>query len=311
MIKKIHIAQHHGFCMGVKRAINIAEETAKEASPNDRVTILNEIVHNEAVVERFREEGVGQAFSVDDVEEGTLIISAHGIAPSVIERAEAKGLKVIDATCPLVTVIYDIIKKIVPKGYHVIHFGDLHHDETNGVIGYAPDRITVVPSVDDIAGLPDWKDRKLGLTVQTTAEMAKAEEFKTAAKQKWPHIEIFDTICNATNKRQSAILELAPRVDMILVVGSKSSANSNRLAKISDELCGNGRLIENYRDIEEEWFTENPDIEEVGISAGASTPDFLVEEVVNRLVEISGGTAEVVIPEKKKRRIRNIARSAG
>ena len=310
MIKKIHIAQHHGFCMGVKRAINIAEETAKESSDTDKVTILNEIVHNEAVVERFRQEGVGQAFSVDDVDEGTLIISAHGIAPAVIERAEAKGLKVIDATCPLVTVIYDIIKKIVPQGYHVIHFGDLHHDETNGVIGYAPDKITVVPSVEDIADLPDWKDRKLGLTVQTTAEMSKAEEFKLAAQKKWPHIEIFDTICNATNKRQTAILELAPRVDMILVVGSKSSANSNRLATISHELCGNGRLIENYKDIKEEWFIENPDVEDVGISAGASTPDFLVEEVVKRLVEISGGTAEVIVPEKKKKRIRNIARSA-
>ncbi|MBD3402419.1 4-hydroxy-3-methylbut-2-enyl diphosphate reductase, partial [candidate division GN15 bacterium] len=242
----------------------------------------------------------------------TLIISAHGIAPDVINKAEAKGLNVVDATCPLVTVIYDIIKKIVPQGYHVIHYGDRNHDETEGVLGYAPDKITVVSSPDELPHLPDWTDRKLGLTVQTTSEMARAEEFKEAAQKKWPHIEIFDTICNATNKRQSAILALAPHMDMMLVVGSKSSANSTRLANISNELCGRGYLINSAADIEESWFSENESIENVGISAGASTPDFLVEEVVQKLIEISGGTAELVLPEKK-RRIRNVAkaRSAG
>ncbi len=307
MIKEIHIARHHGFCMGVKRAINIAEETAEKSS--GKVTILNEIVHNEAVVERFRSQGVGQAFSVDDVEEGTLIISAHGIAPEVIRRAEAKGLNVVDATCPLVTVIYDIIKKVVPQGYYVIHYGDRNHDETEGVVGYAPDRITVVSSIEELADLPSWTDRKLGLTVQTTSEMSKTEEFKKAAQEKWPHIEIFDTICNATNKRQSAILALAPHMDMMLVVGSKSSANSTRLAKISHELCGRGYLINSADDIDERWFIDQPGIEKVGISAGASTPDFLVEAVVQKLVEISGGTAHVVLPEKKQR-IRNVAGTA-
>jgi 4-hydroxy-3-methylbut-2-enyl diphosphate reductase len=300
MIKKIHIAAHHGFCMGVKRAINIAEETAEKTE--GKVTILNEIVHNEAVVEKFRADGVGQAFSVDEVDEGTLIISAHGIAPEVIEKAKAKGLNVVDATCPLVTVIYDHITDIVPDGYHVIHYGDRGHDETAGVIGYAPDRITVVSTIEELADLPDWKERKLGLTIQTTSEMSKAEDFKVAAKKKWPHIEIYDTICNATNKRQSAILDLAPRMDLMLVVGSKSSANSTRLAKISHELCGRGYLINRAVDIKEEWFTENPEIENVGISAGASTPDFLVDEVVDRLVAFSGGTAEVVRPEKRRRR---------
>lgn len=299
MLKKIHIAAHHGFCMGVKRAINIAEETAK--TTDGKVTILNEIVHNEAVVDRFKQEGVGQAFSVDEVDEGTLIISAHGIAPEVIERARAKGLNVVDATCPLVTVIYEHITQIVPDGYHVIHYGDRGHDETAGVMGYAPERITVVESIEELADLPEWKDRKLGLTIQTTSEMAMAEDFKVAAKKKWPHIEIYDTICNATNKRQSAILDLAPQMDMMLVVGSKSSANSNRLAKISHELCGRGYLINSAADIKDEWFSETDGIENIGISAGASTPDFLVDAVVDRLVQISGGTAEVVRPEKKRR----------
>ncbi len=298
MLNKIIIAKHHGFCMGVKRAINIAEETAESA--DGKVTILNEIVHNEAVVERFRDQGVGQAFSVDEVEGGTLIISAHGIAPDVIERAESKGLNVIDATCPLVTRIYDIIKKVVANGYHIIHFGDSGHDETAGVLGYAPDNITVVGTEEELLALPDWTDRKLGLTVQTTSHEAQFEKVEKLAIEKWPHIKIFNTICNATTKRQSAILDLAPQCDMVLVVGSATSANSNRLAQISDAICGNGKLIGSAIDIDDEWFAGNS-VSTVGISAGASTPDFLVEDVIKRLVDISGGTAEVVEPRKKDR----------
>ena len=297
MIKQIIMANHHGFCMGVKRAINIAEETSKN---NDgKVTILNEIVHNESVVEKFRREGVGQAFSVEDVDGGTLIISAHGIAPSVIKRAEERGLKVIDATCPLVTRIYDIIVKAVDNGFHIVHYGDPKHDETHGVMGYAPDKITVAENHEALLALPAWKDRKLGLTVQTTAHEKEFEAAEELALQKWPHIKVFNTICNATTKRQQAILELAPQVDMVLVVGSKTSANSNRLAQISDAICGRGILIGSVDDVQDEWFTEK--IEKVGISAGASTPEFLVEAVINKLVGLSGGEAQVMLPEKKNK----------
>ena len=297
MIKQIIMANHHGFCMGVKRAINIAEETSKN---NDgKVTILNEIVHNESVVEKFRREGVGQAFSVEDVDGGTLIISAHGIAPSVIKRAEERGLKVIDATCPLVTRIYDIIVKAVDNGFHIVHYGDPKHDETHGVMGYAPDKITVAENHEALLALPAWKDRKLGLTVQTTAHEKEFEAAEELALQKWPHIKVFNTICNATTKRQQAILELAPQVDMVLVVGSKTSANSNRLAQISDAICGRGILIGSVDDVQDEWFTDK--IEKVGISAGASTPEFLVEAVINKLVGLSGGEAQVMLPEKKNK----------
>ncbi len=307
MLKKIIIADHHGFCMGVKRAINIAEETAQQET--GRVTILNEIVHNEAVVDKFNQQGVGQVFSVDDVNEGTLIISAHGIAPGIIESARGKGLKVIDATCPLVSRIYTIINKIVANGYHVIHYGDPNHDETHGIVGHAPDHITVVSSHEELLSLPDWQDRKLGLTVQTTAHLEHFADVEKLAKQKWPHVEIFNTICNATTKRQNAIMDLAPQVEMVLVVGSKSSANSRRLARISEAICGRGILIGSAADIDADWFTRGRKVEAVGISAGASTPDFLVDEVIERLVEISGGKAEVIRPGKKSR-IRKASRSA-
>ncbi|MFQ6008446.1 MAG: 4-hydroxy-3-methylbut-2-enyl diphosphate reductase [Candidatus Zixiibacteriota bacterium] len=299
MLKKILIAQHYGFCMGVKRAIRIAEETARQHS--DKVTIFNEIVHNEAVVDKFRRGGVDQVSSVDNVDRGTLIISAHGVSPDVIATAQAKGLEVVDATCPLVSRIYTIIEKVVRNGYHVIHFGDRNHDETKGIVGHAPENITVASNREELIALPKWPRRKLGLTVQTTAHMAEFAEIEKLARKKWPHIEIFNTVCNATTKRQSAIMDLAPQVDMVLVVGSITSANSKRLARISEAICGKGILIGSSADIDENWFDEDCGVQNVGISAGASTPDFLVEEVIQRLVEISGGTAEVVMPEKKKR----------
>lgn len=305
MLKKIILARHRGFCMGVKRAINIADQTARERS-GEPVTILNEIVHNEAVVDDFKHKGVAQAFTVDDVKAGTLIISAHGISPDVIQRAEDKGLNVIDATCPLVSRIYEILHKVVANGYHIVHYGDRNHDETQGVIGHAPDHITVVSTPEELKALPEWFDRKLGLTVQTTSHRDEFLKVEKLAVAKWPHIRVFNTICNATTKRQSAVMDLAPKVDMMLVIGSASSANSSRLAQISDAICGRGILIGTADDIKTEWF-DDPAIEQVGITAGASTPEFLVEQVIERLVDISGGTAEVILPPKNKR----IPRAAG
>lgn len=300
MISQITIAKDFGFCMGVKRAIKIADETAAETTGT--VTILNEIVHNDAVVEDFRQKGVAQQFSVADVDEGTLIISAHGVEPGVKEAAEKKGLKVIDATCPLVTHIYKIIQRVIPLDFHLVHFGDRNHDETTGVVGHAPDKITVISTVEELDQYPAWTDRKLGLTVQTTMRTEDFEAFRIAAQVKWPHLEVFDTICNATNKLQSAVRDLAGEVDMILVVGSATSANSNRLAAISESLCGKGELIGTADDIQEAWFTgANSSVERVGVTAGASTPDFLVEAVVGRLLELSGGTAVVSLQAGSKR----------
>ena len=292
MIKKIIIARHYGFCMGVKRAIKIADETARES--NTPVTILNEIVHNDAVVEDFRQKGVGQKFAIDDIESGTVIISAHGVEPRIKRAARGKGLTVVDATCPLVNHIYRIIRKVIPQRYYLIHFGDTDHDETKGVVGHAFDRITVISSIDQLDRYPDWKDRKLGLTVQTTMAIEDFEAFRQAAEKKWPHLETFDTICMATSERQSAIRDMAPEVDMILVVGSETSANSKRLAHISRTLCGRGELIGSADDIRADWFAgDNDAIERIGVTAGASTPDFLVDAVIERLAQMSGGLAEI------------------
>ncbi len=300
-LKKIIIADHHGFCMGVKRAINIAEETKTRGVEN--VTILKEIVHNNAVVEKFREDGIDQKFEVQDIDKGTVIVSAHGVSPHIIRSAKEKGLDVIDATCPLVTRIHDIIDKLDAREYTILHFGDEHHDETMGVLGHAKDgMLTVIPNMESLLALPDEQPEKLALTTQTTAEATEFAEADKKALERWPHIKVFNTICNATNQRQSAIMKLAPEVDMILVVGSTTSANSVRLASMAEVLCGEAHLIDSEADIQMDWFTKRQTpIESIGISAGASTPEFLVDGVVDRLVELSDSTAAVVRPIKTRK----------
>jgi (E)-4-hydroxy-3-methyl-but-2-enyl pyrophosphate reductase len=298
-LKKIIVAEHYGFCMGVKRAISIARETM---GSDGRVTILKQIVHNDAVVEEFQKSGVGQSFSIDSVKTGTVIIPAHGASPDVFEKARSRGLNVVDATCPLVIRIHRIIRKLADDGYRIIHYGDPEHDETKGIVGHAPDRVIVISDLKDLTGAK-FPGGKIALTSQTTVRMVDFEQIERAVKRKFPDVEVFNTICNATKQRQDAVMELAPKVDMMLVVGSRTSANSNRLAMISKSVCGTSYLINTADDINVEWFTGGGrTIEVVGISAGASTPDFLIDGAIERLKEIAYGPIDIVYPKRKARR---------
>jgi len=296
-LKKIIIADYYGFCMGVRRAISISEEAAAARGP---VTIYKEIVHNEAIVEKFRAEGVGQTTDIDSVDDGTLIIPAHGASPDIMQKADKRGLQVINATCPLVIRIHKIIKKLAESGYRIIHFGDSAHDETIGIVGHAPRRVTVIADTSDLDRIPGETD-KIALTSQTTASVADFSDIEKAARKKFPHIEVFNTICNATEQRQAAVMKLAPEVDLMLVVGSKTSANSNRLYQISRSICGLAHMINSPADIRPEWFV-NRDyrVATVGLTAGASTPDFLITGAIKRLQEIAGTAVEVVPSEKKQ-----------
>jgi 4-hydroxy-3-methylbut-2-enyl diphosphate reductase len=298
-LKEIVVARHYGFCMGVKRAIAIAEETMAE---DQNVTILNEIVHNDAVVEKFALAGVGQVRSINEIKGGTVIISAHGASPQIIAEAAKKGLKIVDATCPLVIRIHKIIKRLAEKGYHILHFGDAEHDETIGIVGHAPDRVIVFSSARDIENIRPLTGR-LALTSQTTAGLAEFIEVARKVKKRFPRVEVFNTICNATNQRQAAIMELAPRVDIMLVVGSKTSANSKRLAQISKAICPRSYLINSAADINPEWFEEKQGVPAtVGLSAGASTPDFLIDGAILRLKEIARNSLRVTYPPRKSSR---------
>jgi 4-hydroxy-3-methylbut-2-enyl diphosphate reductase len=200
----------------------------------------------------------------------------------------------------LVIRIHKIIHKLIDNGYQIIHFGDHHHDETKGVLGQAPEgRVTVVCSLAELRALMP-NGRSYALTSQTTAGVAEFEMISLEAQKLFPGIEIFNTICDATSQRQAAVLDLAPEVDMMIIVGSTSSANSNRLQSICEAICGRAYLINAAADLDDVWLAE---VSTVGITAGASTPDFLVEEVIQRLVEYSGGMAKTVRPEKKRSRL--------
>jgi len=290
------LARHYGFCMGVKRAIKIAEETGRiESGP---VYVINEIVHNDAVVRQLAKDGVGTVLSVADAPDGTVIISAHGAPPAWFAEAKKRGLKVIDATCPLVIRIHKIIHRLIENGYQIIHYGDPNHDETKGVVGQAPDgRVIVVNAIEQLLTLPA-DGRRFALTSQTTADVSDFERVGKEAARLLPGIEIFNTICDATSQRQAAVLDLAPEVDLMLVVGSSSSANSKRLRNISEAICRRAYLINSADELDQGWLD---DIRTVGLTAGASTPDFLVEEVVDRLIALSQGKAEVVRPGRKSR----------
>jgi len=279
--------------MGVKRAIRIAEETG--GSESGPVNVIHEIVHNDAVVKKLADEGVGYVSDVTDVPGGTVIVSAHGAPPSLFEKAKERGLNVVDATCPLVIRIHKIIRRLIANGYQIIHFGDIHHHETIGVVGQAPPgRVQVVSSIGALDSLKSDRSQ-YALTAQTTADVADFRKVSEKAQKAFPGIEIFNTICDATSQRQAAILDIAPEVEMMLVVGSASSANSNRLRNISEAICGRAHLINSAASLNESWLGG---IRTIGITAGASTPDFLVEEVIQRLVSYSGGKAKVIRAEK-------------
>jgi (E)-4-hydroxy-3-methyl-but-2-enyl pyrophosphate reductase len=295
-LEKIILARHYGFCMGVKRAIQIAEETG--AKGDGPVNVFNEIVHNDAVVERMVGRGIGFVTNLEQAPGGTVIVSAHGAPPLLFDEARRRGLRVVDATCPLVIRIHKTIHGLIERGYEIIHFGDRDHDETIGVVGQAPSgRVHVVRAAADLQALPR-NGRRYALTAQTTAGVKEFEEISRAATSVFPDIEVFNTICNATAQRQAAVLRIAPLVDLMLVVGSASSANSNRLRHISEAACGRAYLIDSADDLDLAWLA---DAATVGLTAGASTPDFLVEDVITRLVELSGGKAQVVRDEPRRR----------
>jgi len=277
--------------MGVERSISMAVEAREKIE--GPLTILNEIVHNHSVVQDLDSRGIERTTDLNEVGDGTLIISAHGVAPAVIETAKSKGLNVIDSTCPLVTVLHKSADYFIKRGYTVIVYGDPNHDEMQGVRGRNPEKIHVTKEILSPDDLPDIEG-KVALISQSTQSL---EMFDIAAKiveQKYGDVKIKNTICDATRKRQTAILDLAPQVDLVLVVGSQTSANSQRLALIAEQTGTPAYLIDNADEIDEKWLKE---VDNIGITAGASTPDKLVDDVVNRLKEIANanGIKEVII----------------
>lgn len=275
MLVKIFFAKELGFCWGVERAINLAAE-AKTKYPGE-VTILKEIVHNRQVVDFFKKKGVGQQNTLDSITNGTLVISAHGLSPRLKADARKKGLNIVDTTCPLVENVHIYTRQLLKEGYEVILYGEPGHDEVQGVMGIDDKRIHLLAEIEDIEKLPRFENGKVALITQTTRGVQAFEEVCRRMKDIYPDIKIVNTICDATDQRQAAIHELAPDMDLVLVIGSQSSGNSQRLRDIAEELCGKAYLIDHPTQIDWKWFDG---VEKLGITAGASTPNFAVEAIL-------------------------------
>ncbi len=268
-----------GFCAGVDRAIDIVDQALELFPPP--LYVRKEIVHNRAVVDGFRARGVIFVDSLDEVPEDSVVVfSAHGVAPAVRAKAQGRRLRVIDATCPLVTKVHLEVRRFVRQGYHIVLIGHAGHDEVLGTMGEAPETIHLVGSTEEVQRLTLPAAGKLVYLTQTTLSVDETREIVAALQARFPYIvgPPKDDICYATQNRQEAVKALvADSVEVVLVLGSESSSNSKRLSEVAEELGARAYLIDSVRDIEPEWLQG---VEHVGVTAGASAPEYLVQEVL-------------------------------
>jgi 4-hydroxy-3-methylbut-2-enyl diphosphate reductase len=296
---RVVLAQPRGFCAGVERAIEIVERALKKYGPP--IYVRHEIVHNRHVVEDLRTRGAVFVDELDEIPPGSMtVFSAHGVARQVEQQAAERGLPVIDATCPLVAKVHAEGRRYAAGGREIVLVGHAGHAEVEGTIGQIPGRVHLVQTVEDVDRLEVGNPAQLAYVTQTTLSVDDTRQIIAALKARFPDIRGPDVrdICYATQNRQTAVRELAKLVDMILVVGSRNSSNSNRLREIGQQLGKPSYLIDDAGALRPEWFEG---VGSVGVTAGASAPEMLVREVLEGLrrfgeVDIStmGGVAEDV-----------------
>ena len=270
---EVILADYLGFCYGVKRAIMIARENA---SADSTACTLGPIIHNPQMVERLKQEGVGTVERLDDMEKGTVIIRSHGVGPRVYDEAAERGLDLVDATCPHVKKAQLSAKSLVDEGYHVVIIGEREHPEVRSIFEWSNGQAEIIETEEEAETLVPCA--KLGIVCQTTFSGAKFRKVVSCLLAKAREIKILRTICTATDQRQAAAVELAGKVDLMLVIGGKNSANTTRLAQICAEKCRTYH-IETAAELQSEWFDK---IEKIGITAGASTPDWIIKEVYKK-----------------------------
>ena len=289
---EILLTSPRGFCAGVDRAIAIVEQALARFGPP--VYVRHQIVHNRYVVDELRAKG---AIFIDDPSEApegaTLIFSAHGVSPAVRIQADANQLRSIDATCPLVTKVHFEVKRMVAEGYQIVMIGHPGHVEVEGTMGQAPESMFLVETLDDVERLEGIRDSsRLGCVTQTTLSLDDTADLKEALRRRFPDIVLprQDDICYATQNRQDAVKTLVERANLVLIVGAPASSNSNRLVEVAAKRGIPSYLIQNADEIDPNWLQG---VDCAGVSAGASTPEFLVQEVVVRLAELHHGEVQV------------------
>ena len=282
--QRVLLASPRGFCAGVDRAIEIVELALETYGPP--VYVRHEIVHNRHVVQRLRDRGAIFTEDLDEVPAGSRVIfSAHGISPAVREQARARDLQSIDATCPLVTKVHVEALRYARAGYRIVLVGHRGHVEVEGTLGHAPDRMHLVETLDDVARLELPDTDKLALLTQTTLSIDDTRAIVLALQRRFPKIRLpsKDDICYATQNRQNAVKTIAADCELVLVVGAPTSSNSNRLVEVARAHGARAHLVEDAAAIEPAWLEA---ARSVGVTAGASTPEFLVEDVIRKLASL-------------------------
>jgi len=278
---KIEIAVHAGYCYGVKRAFDIVNEVPQDTGG---IYTLGPIIHNPQAVEKLsKRRGVRPVKSLDQIKGGTLVVRSHGLPPQILDEARRRGLTIVDATCSHVSAAQERARELVDEGYSLIILGETNHPEVVGILAHANAEGSVVEEPSDLDGLGRLK--RVGLVVQTTQEKEKLAEVAARLSTMCKELKIYNTICSATRDRQAAARELAGRADVMVVVGGKNSGNTRRLAHVCEAQGKATYHIEYASEIDPAWL-EGAVL--VGVTAGASTPGFVLRDVVSRLESLGG-----------------------
>ena len=286
---EVILANPRGFCAGVERAIAIVERAIEKFGAP--IYVRHEVVHNKFVCDGLREKGAIFVDELDDVPEGaTVIFSAHGVSKSVREEADKRGLRVFDATCPLVTKVHNQVARMRADGMEIVMIGHKGHPEVEGTMGQSQGGMYLVETPEDALSLEVGNPEKLAYVTQTTLSVDDARKIVLALKTRFPHIADpkHDDICYATQNRQDAVKILAEKSEVIIVVGSRSSSNSNRLREVAELFGARAHLVDNAGQIDPAWLQDG---KRIGVTAGASAPEILVQRVVNKLTDGKPGTA--------------------
>ncbi len=292
MSKRVLVAAPRSFCAGVVRAIDIVEKLLEQHGPP--VYVRHEIVHNVHVVRDLEARGAVFVESEDDVPEGALVVlSAHGVAPQVYRRCEERNLKVVDAVCPLVSKVHAEARRYAGRGLKIALVGHAGHVEVEGTMGEAPEAMMLLETPEDVANLELEEGEQLAYLTQTTLSLDDTADVVDALRERFPDLvgPPSADICYATQNRQDAVKKICDEATVVLVVGSRTSSNANRLVEVAHARGAEAYLIDDEGDLEEAWLTGH---ETVGLTAGASSPDLLVDRVVDRLAELGFGEREEV-----------------
>jgi 4-hydroxy-3-methylbut-2-enyl diphosphate reductase len=279
---KIILSKKMGFCFGVKKSVNLAKNALK--ARKDNIYMLGSIINNPQVIEYFTKKGVKITDNLNEIpEESTVVTRAHGISPKMLKRAYQRKLSVVDTTCPYVKKVQKIAHYLYEKDYFIVIYGDKKHPEVLSLLDTVQNNALVINSILDAEKIPTKK--KIGFISQTTKNIYDFYKLASALLNKTEELRIFNTICKSTTERQKSVLELANEVDVMLVIGGKESANTTRLAEISKNQGVKTYHIETKNQLKYKWFHPK---EKVGITSGASTPDWITNEVIDKLKEWYG-----------------------